>query len=92
MSRIICGIFDRSLDADAALEELKREGFRRSEVDAFYVSPPGQHAHDTGGRRRAALERGLAHRGHRRGPGRGDRRGGRRGRRLGRCPATSAWW
>ena len=43
MSRIICGMFDRTLDADAALEELKREGFRRAEIDAFYVSPPGQH-------------------------------------------------
>jgi len=43
MSRIICGMFDGTLDADAALEELKREGFQRSEVDAFYVSPPGQH-------------------------------------------------
>ena len=44
MSRIVAGRFDRSLDADAALEELKREGFARSEVDAFYVGPPGQHA------------------------------------------------
>jgi hypothetical protein len=44
MARIICGIFDRTADADVALEELKRDGFQRSEVDAFYVSPPGQHA------------------------------------------------
>jgi hypothetical protein len=44
MSRIICGMFDRTLDADAALEELKHAGFQRPEVDAFYVSPPGQHA------------------------------------------------
>ena len=44
MSRIICGRFDRSVDADAALEALKRDGFARSEVDAFYVAPPGQHA------------------------------------------------
>jgi hypothetical protein len=44
MSRIICGMFDRSIDADAALEAFKRDGFQRSEVDAFYVSPPGQHA------------------------------------------------
>ncbi|MCD6041091.1 MAG: hypothetical protein K0R40_694 [Burkholderiales bacterium] len=43
MSRIICGMFDNTLDADAALEELKGDGFQRSEVDAFYVSPPGQH-------------------------------------------------
>ena len=44
MSRIICGMFDRTVDADAALDAFKREGFQRSEVDAFYVSPPGQHA------------------------------------------------
>ena len=44
MSRIICGMFDRSVDADAALDNLKHEGFQRSEVDAFYVSPPGQHS------------------------------------------------
>ena len=44
MSRIICGMFDRTIDADAALEELKRAGFQRAEIDAFYVSPPGQHA------------------------------------------------
>lgn len=44
MSRIVAGRFDRTLDADAALEALKREGFSRSEVDAFYVGPPGQHA------------------------------------------------
>src|SRR5688572_13085572 len=44
MSRIICGMFDRSVDADAALDAFKNEGFQRSEIDAFYVSPPGQHA------------------------------------------------
>jgi len=44
MSRIVAGRFDRSIDADAALAALKREGFSRSEVDAFYVSPPGQNA------------------------------------------------
>jgi hypothetical protein len=68
MSRIICGLFDRSLDADAALEELKREGFRRNEVDAFYVSPPGQHAmtsvggdapHSSEGSRTAGIGAGL---------------------------------
>ena len=35
MSRIICGMFDRTVDADAALDAFKREGFQRSEVDAF---------------------------------------------------------
>jgi hypothetical protein len=44
MSRIVAGRFDRTLDADAALERLKRDGFTRQEVDAFYVSPPGQNA------------------------------------------------
>jgi hypothetical protein len=44
MSRIVAGRFDRSVDADAALEMLKRDGFSRSEVDAFYVGPPGQNA------------------------------------------------
>jgi len=44
MSRIVAGRFDRSIDADAALEALKREGFSPAEVDAFYVSPPGQNA------------------------------------------------
>lgn len=50
MSRIVAGRFDRTLDADAALEALKREGFSRGEVDAFYVGPPGQNAMtDVGG-------------------------------------------
>jgi hypothetical protein len=44
MARIVAGRFDRSVDADAALDELKRDGFARSEVDAFYVGPPGQNA------------------------------------------------
>ncbi|HYL91344.1 MAG TPA: hypothetical protein VEU32_21515 [Burkholderiales bacterium] len=44
MARIVAGRFDRSVDADAALDALKRDGFSRSEVDAFYVGPPGQNA------------------------------------------------
>lgn len=43
MSRIICGRFDRTTDADAALAALKAEGFAREEIDSFYVAPPGQH-------------------------------------------------
>jgi hypothetical protein len=43
MARIIAGRFDATLDADAALERLRREGFGQDEVDSFYVSPPGQH-------------------------------------------------
>lgn len=44
MSRIVAGRFDRTIDADAALVALKREGFARNEVDTFYVGPPGQNA------------------------------------------------
>jgi hypothetical protein len=64
MSRIVCGRFDRTLDADAALDALKRDGFARSEVDAFYVSPPGQNdlepfggdaPHSSEGSRRAGI-------------------------------------
>jgi hypothetical protein len=44
MSRIIAGRFDRTLDADAALDALRREGFTAQEIDDFYVSPPGQNA------------------------------------------------
>ena len=43
MSKIIAARFDKTLDADAALEALRREGFNREEIDSFYVSPPGQH-------------------------------------------------
>lgn len=50
MSKIIAGRFDRSVDADAALAELMREGFSRAEVGSFYVTPPGQHdLHPLGG-------------------------------------------
>jgi len=44
MARIVAGRFDRSVDADAALDALKRDGFSRAEIDAFYVGPPGQNA------------------------------------------------
>jgi uncharacterized membrane protein YeaQ/YmgE (transglycosylase-associated protein family) len=43
MARIIAGRFDATSAADAALEDLKRDGFARGEVDSFYVSPPGAH-------------------------------------------------
>ena len=68
MSRIICGMFDRSVDADAALDDFRHQGFQRSEVDAFYVSPPGQHAmtavggdspHSSEGSRTAGVGAGL---------------------------------
>jgi hypothetical protein len=44
MSRIVAGRFDRTLDADAVLQALRREGFGPQEIDSFYVTPPGQHA------------------------------------------------
>ena len=43
MSRIIAGRFDATVDADAAIDALGREGFKPEEIDSFYVSPPGQH-------------------------------------------------
>lgn len=43
MSKIIAGRFDATVNADAAVERLRREGFERDELDCFYVSPPGQH-------------------------------------------------
>ena len=44
MARIIAGRFDATLDAEAAVEALRREGFNRDEIDSFYVAPPGQNA------------------------------------------------
>jgi len=50
MSHIVAARFDRSIDADAAIEALKNEGFAGSEIESFYVAPPGQHgAHPLGG-------------------------------------------
>ena len=43
MSKIVAGRFDSTLDADAALAALAREGFTDGDVDSFYVGPPGQH-------------------------------------------------
>jgi hypothetical protein len=36
MSKIIAGRFDTTVDADAAVEALRREGFTREEIDSFY--------------------------------------------------------
>ena len=44
MSTIVAGRFERSLDADAALDALRRDGFSQTEIDSFGVLPPGQHA------------------------------------------------
>ncbi len=43
MAKIVAGRFDSTLDADAALAALRREGFGEADVDSFYVGPPGQH-------------------------------------------------
>lgn len=49
MSHIVAARFERSLDADAALEALRRE-FPQNEIDSFAVNPPGQHGlHPMGG-------------------------------------------
>ena len=44
MSKIIAGRFDATVDADGALEALRREGFADDEIDSFYVPPAGQNA------------------------------------------------
>src|SRR3954469_9714138 len=44
MSSIVAGRFDRVVDANAAIEKLKQDGFTDAEVELFYVTPPGQHA------------------------------------------------
>ena len=44
MSRIIAGRFDATVDADRAIETLRREGFSAEEIDSFYVAPGGQNA------------------------------------------------
>jgi hypothetical protein len=43
MSHIVAARFDRSIDADAAIADLGNEGFKNSEIESFYVPPPGQH-------------------------------------------------
>ena len=35
MSQIIAGRFDATVDADGAIEALRREGFARDEIDSF---------------------------------------------------------
>jgi hypothetical protein len=44
MSHIVAGRFDHLNQAQAALEALNQEGFKRTEYDSFYVGPPGQNA------------------------------------------------
>jgi hypothetical protein len=43
MSHIVAGRFENTLEADAALADLQRAGFRSGEFESFYVPPPGQH-------------------------------------------------
>jgi len=50
MSKIVCGMFDATVHADAAIAELKRQGFTPTEIDSFYVGPAGQNQmHPLGG-------------------------------------------
>jgi hypothetical protein len=50
MSHIVAARFERAIDVNAAVEDLKREGFAGTEIESFYVAPPGQHALlETGG-------------------------------------------
>jgi hypothetical protein len=67
MAKIVCGMFDATVDADAALASLKRAGFAAGEIDDFYVDPPGQHqlhplggdVHSSEGSRRAGAAAGF---------------------------------
>ena len=60
MSTIVAGRFERVIDANAALEALKGDGFTDAEVELFYVAPPGQHArHPLGGVKAVALLLGI---------------------------------
>jgi hypothetical protein len=43
MATIIAGRFDTQDAANQALDALERAGFSRSNMQAFYLSPPGQH-------------------------------------------------
>ena len=44
MARIVCGLFDETVKADATLQALQGAGIPRSDVDSFYTPPPGQNA------------------------------------------------
>jgi hypothetical protein len=44
MARIVCGLFDETLKADATLQALQGAGIPRSDVDSFNTLPPGQNA------------------------------------------------
>jgi hypothetical protein len=44
MSKIVAGRFKNTVDAEAALASLQREGFRSGEYESFYVAPPGQNS------------------------------------------------
>ena len=50
MATIIAGRFDTQEAADSALDALARAGFARSDMQSFYLTPPGQHQmHPLGG-------------------------------------------
>jgi hypothetical protein len=43
MTDIVAGRFQQQGDAKSAVERFLRHGFRRDDVNSFFVSPPGQH-------------------------------------------------
>ena len=43
MTNIVAGRFELQVDAEAATNELFREGFARDQVSRFFVNMPGQH-------------------------------------------------
>jgi hypothetical protein len=43
MTNIVAGRFELQADADAATNELFREGFAKDQVSRFFVNMPGQH-------------------------------------------------
>jgi hypothetical protein len=43
MTRIVAAHLPQATDAEAVLQALSRQGFRRSEFQSFYVNPEGQH-------------------------------------------------
>jgi hypothetical protein len=43
MTDIVAGRFEQQTEAQAAIEKLMRRGFRRDDVNSFFVNPPGQH-------------------------------------------------
>jgi len=43
MSTIVAGVFETEAAATRAVEQLRRAGFERGDLDQFVLSPPGRH-------------------------------------------------